>query len=76
MTKAIFWTCLATSVILIVVGFCLPPQGVVDGSVLASVGELFAFAALATGYQALKDGRDITVKHGETEFTIGDGNNE
>ena len=72
MTKAIFWSCLVTSIILIVVGFCLPPQGVVDGSVLASVGELFAFAALATGYQALKDGRDITIKHGETEFTIGD----
>ena len=40
-----FWfkATLVISVILIVAGFCVPPMGVIDGSVLIAVGELMLF---------------------------------
>lgn len=42
-----FWVCLAVSVVLAVAGFCVPPTGIVDGSVLTCIGLLLAFATLA-----------------------------
>lgn len=40
-----FWFkfALVASIALIVAGFCVPPTGVVDGSVLIAVGELMLF---------------------------------
>lgn len=76
MTRAVFWLTLAVSVTLIVVGFVLPPSGEVDGSVLTAVGELLAFAALAIGYQALRDGREFKFEHGDTTVTISEDSQE
>lgn len=42
-----FWICLLTSIGLSVGGFFVPPLGVIDGSVITTVGLLFGFAALA-----------------------------
>lgn len=42
-----FWLTLVTSIGLVVAGFCVPPTGVIDGSVLKSVGLLLGFATLA-----------------------------
>ena len=42
-----FWLTLVTSMGLIVAGFCVPPTGIIDGSVLKSVGLLLGFATLA-----------------------------
>jgi len=42
-----FWMTLVTSIGLIIAGFCVPPTGVIDGSVLKSVGLLLGFATLA-----------------------------
>ena len=42
-----FWLTLCTSIGLIVAGFCVPPTGVIDGSVLKGVGLLLGFATLA-----------------------------
>lgn len=42
-----FWICLVASIALMVAGFCVPPMGIIDGSVLTSVGILFGFATLA-----------------------------
>ena len=42
-----FWICLIVSIGLIVAGFCVPPMGIIDGSVLTAVGILFGFASLA-----------------------------
>ena len=33
-----FWICLIVSIGLIVAGFCVPPMGIIDGSVLTAVG--------------------------------------
>ena len=71
-----FWVCLTITVGLFVAGFCVPPHGEIDGSILAAGGILFAFATLETVHVALRKGVDAKVKHGQTELTIGDLNKE
>lgn len=44
---AAFWITLITSIGLVVAGFCVPPTGVIDGSVLKAVGLLLGFATIA-----------------------------
>lgn len=63
-----------TSIALIVASFIVPPTGVVDPSVLAAVGELFAFAALGAVIKAIDKGSSASVKKGDVEIKIdGDG---
>ena len=71
-----FWVCLSLSIALIVAGFCVPPHGEIDGSVLTACGILFGFATLETVHIALKKGVDAKVRHGQTELTVGDLNKE
>lgn len=68
----IFWACFTICAGLIIAGFCVPPTGVIDGSVLKGVGELFAFPTLWTVHHAIEKGIDAKLKHGNTELTIGD----
>lgn len=68
-----FWVCLSLSIALIVAGFCVPPTGKIDGSVLTAVGELFGFATLEVVFNAIRAGVDAKVSHGKTSVTIGDG---
>ena len=64
-----FWICLRVSIGLIVAGFCVPPMGIIDGSVLTAVGILFGFATLAqipviievAGYVKMTKG-DMTIE--------------
>lgn len=73
--KIIFYICLIISIALLVGGFFVPPTGVIDGSVITAVGELFGFATLAQVVSLLKKGKDIKVKHKDTELTISDEEN-
>lgn len=57
---------------LIIAGFCVPPHGEIDGSVLTAVGELFAFPTLWTVWHGIDNGIDAKLRHGNTEVTIGD----
>lgn len=66
-----FWVCLIISIALGITGFFMPPKGTIDGSVLTYIGELFAFATLGVVMHAMKKGADVTLKHGNTEATIG-----
>jgi len=53
------WICLIISVSLIIASFVLPPIGIIDNSVLAAVGELFAFGTLfkiPAMVKSIKDG--------------------
>lgn len=59
-----------SSVILIFISLLLPPQGVIDPSVIAASGELIGWGALWTVLVAIKKGKGISVKHGETEITV------
>ena len=64
-----FWICLIVSIGLIIAGFCVPPMGIIDGSVLTAVGILFGFATLAqipviievAGYVKMTKG-DMTIE--------------
>ena len=51
-------------------GFVLPPPGVIDGSVIAAVGELAGFAALWQLAKAIDKGVDAALRKGDTEITI------
>lgn len=56
---------------LIITSFILPPSGEIHPSILAAVGELFAFAALGALNRAIDKGLDAKVKHNNTEVTVG-----
>lgn len=71
-----FWICLVISISLIVISFFIPPLAAIDGSVLAAVGELFAFASLGSLIDAIKKGKEATLHHGNTSLSIGDGDKE
>lgn len=58
------------SMVLITASFICPPLAVIDGSVLAAVGEVFAFAALWTLIKAMDDGHTATLTHNDTTLTI------
>lgn len=70
--KYIFFVCLAVSISLFIGGFFCPPMGVIDGSLLKAAGILFGFAALAVAGQNLANGKEVTIRHDDTEVEIGD----
>lgn len=70
-----FWICLGVSITLGVTGFFMPPQGVIDGSVLTFTGELVGFVAVDNVRRAISKGLDAKLKHGNTELSIGEKNN-
>lgn len=68
--KITFMICLIVSIGLIIAGFLTPPKGVIDGSVLTAIGELFAFSALGFGWRAIELGYDIKFNHGQTTIDV------
>ena len=72
----VFWVSFALCAGLIIAGFIVPPTGVVDGSVLTAVGELFAFPTLWTVWHAIDKGIDAKMKIGKAEVTVGDFNGD
>lgn len=68
----VFWVCFIVCAGLIIAGFCVPPTGVIDGSVLKGVGELVIFPTLRTIDKAMTKGLDAKFTHGNTSVTIGD----
>lgn len=60
----------AVAVVLTVVSFFVPPRGVIDGSVLAAVGELFAFASLFMIWESIDRGMDAKITHGDTKIEL------
>lgn len=60
---------------LLIASFLTPPMGVIDGSVIAAVGELFAFSALGTFLDAIHLNKKASVRKGSLEISI-DGKNE
>ncbi len=65
-----------TAVMLIVTSFFIPPIAMIDSSIFAAVGELFAFGALWVIAHALDKGYDAHVTHGNTTISIGDNPND
>ena len=68
--RVIFVVCLATSVMLVVAGFIVPPMGEIDGSVLTAVGELLLFPTIAYGARAIELGYDFKINKNDTNIEI------
>lgn len=51
-------------------------MGSIDGSILKAAGILLGFAALGVAGQNLANGKEVAFHHGETEVTIGDGDDK
>lgn len=67
------FSCFAISIIIVVVGFILPPTGVIDSSVLIAVGELGFFSTVSKipdFVKALKGGAEIEIKKGENTIHL------
>ena len=66
-----FYILSGVAVLLLIASFLVPPMGVIDGSVLGAVGEIFGFAALGAFIKAMDMGIDAKVTHGDTTLQIG-----
>lgn len=58
------------AIILIVASWFVPPMAVIDGSVLAAVGELFGFGALWTVVKAIDKGTPASLTHNGTTISV------
>ena len=74
-TRIAFYCITSAAVALLIASFVVPPTGVIDSSVLAAAGELFAFASLTIILIAIDKGIDAKVQHNNTTITI-DGKEE
>ena len=70
--KYVFWVCLAIAAGLFIGGFFCPPKGEIHASILKAGAILLAMQALAIVGQNLANGNWVIFKHGETEITIRD----
>ncbi len=71
-TTLALWVCIIVAVGLFIASFLVPPMGVIDGSVLRAVSLLFAFGALATVREAIREGLGAKLTHGNTVLEIRD----
>ena len=71
--SSLFLLTLVTAIGLIIGGFFVPPTGIIDGSVLTAVGELFAFGALAQLPHLISMGKEVHITRGDTSVIVGDG---
>lgn len=68
--KNIFLMCVVISAGLLIASFLTPPMFIIAESVLAGVGELFAFAALGEVAAAIERGHSASITHGNTTIEI------
>lgn len=71
-TTIALWVCIASAVGLFIASFCVPPTGVIDGSVLRAGSLLFAFGSLAVLREAIREGIGAKLTHGNTTIEVKD----
>ena len=59
-----------SSILLIIASFFVPPLGIIDGSILAAVGELEALGVLWIVLRAVEKGTGASFKKGDVEVDI------
>ena len=67
--KLSFYITQTISILLIIGGFCVPPVGVISGSVLTGIGELFLFPTLYSAVHIIMSGQDLKIKKGDLEIS-------
>lgn len=70
-----FWITLCVSLGLIIGGFFVPPRGIIDGSILTSIGIIFLWPSLATLTKAIENGRVAKLNFGHNSVSIGKDSN-
>lgn len=60
----------ACAVLLGIASFLTPPRWIIDASVIAFAGEIFAFASLFFAWEAVDRGIDAKITHGGTEIDL------
>lgn len=65
-----FYTITFIAITLLVLAFFCPPLATIDNSVLAAVGEMFAFASLSIVLVAIDKGVSAKVQHNNTSVSI------
>lgn len=69
----VFYLNLFVSLALIIGGFFVPPVGIIDGSVLTSVGLLLMFGVIAQIpdiLNAVREGKSIKLQKGDIELEV------
>lgn len=61
---------------LLILGFCLPPIGIIDVSVIQGVGEIFGFATIWMIPNTILAGKTIKLEHGNTKISVGEQKND
>lgn len=67
------WICMLTALFLLIGAALTPPYFIVDSSILAAVGEIFAFFTvfrLPNIIQSVKDGKSIRLQHNDTTIEV------
>ena len=59
-----------SSILLIIASFFVPPLGIIDGSILAAVGELEGLGVLWIVLRAVEKGTGASFKKGDVEVDI------
>lgn len=76
LSRITFCVCFFVSVGLFVGGFFVPPMGVIDGSILKAVGELFLYPALLYLYRAIEMGIKVKFQKGDASIELHKGKEE
>lgn len=76
LSRVTFCVCFFVSVGLFVGGFLVPPMGVIDGSILKAVGELFLYPALLYLYRAIEMGIKVKFQKGDASIELHKGEEE
>ena len=66
-----FWVFAIISAGIGIASLCIPPEGVIDKSVLSFIAWMFAFDSLWVFMCAFKEGMDARLSHGDTKIEIG-----
>ena len=67
------WFCLLTTIFLFIGAALCPPKFIIDSSILAAGGILFAFTTLWKApalIMSIEKGKELTLTHGETSITV------
>lgn len=67
-----FWILTILAAFLLIGAAFTPPLFVIDSSIIAAVGEVCGLGALWAVVKAIDKGTNTTLKHNNTEITIGD----
>lgn len=74
MLKTVAIIFLSLGMIMLVVGYVMPPMGVIDGSVVSAFGEILGAVGILLAWhsidRALDNKSDIHITHGDTTIKV------